>query len=146
MTNRRGLKGRKSLPAEISLPLGSESRGLSGRRSVVPVDPGRRPAAEALGFILSARWAGRMADLPDMWIIFMVRSTKPTAAGPPGAFLPETVISGEWVGDGTCHFRSALTASQPRLTVGKCRVVKELRGWVFSPNPCIPPQWCAWRV
>jgi Domain of unknown function (DUF4062) len=35
----------------------SSSRGYSGRRTGGTVDPGRRPAASALGFDLPARWA-----------------------------------------------------------------------------------------
>jgi hypothetical protein len=34
------------------------SRGLSGRPEVMPVDPGHRPSASALGYALPARWAG----------------------------------------------------------------------------------------
>ena len=35
-----------------------DSRGLSGRREVAPVNPGHRPSASALGYALPARWAG----------------------------------------------------------------------------------------
>jgi hypothetical protein len=34
------------------------SRGLSGRREVASVNPGHRPSASALGYVLPARWAG----------------------------------------------------------------------------------------
>src|SRR6266545_1905095 len=54
--NHRGLKGRESF---FHNRPGSGSRDLSGRRAAGPVDPGHRPTAEALGYGLPARWAGR---------------------------------------------------------------------------------------
>jgi hypothetical protein len=46
------------LVSVLSQPRTEDSRGLPGRREVVPVNPGHRPSASALGFALPARWAG----------------------------------------------------------------------------------------